>query len=95
TRAEGLAVRGGGDPASCNAALTVAERGFLAPDGLVGRPWYRHLATGPDPTTGSAALPLPELAAAVAANDARAVTRATTRLVAALDRVTAALEPCR
>ncbi len=90
--AESMAVKGGGDPAKCNAALVVAERGFLAPDGLVGRPWYRHLATGPDPATGYGALLVPELAAA---KDPKALAAATDRLAAAIDRVATALEPCR
>ncbi|MBA3393094.1 MAG: M28 family peptidase [Deltaproteobacteria bacterium] len=95
TRAEAMPMKAGGDPAACNGALTVAERGFLAPDGLVGRPWYRHLATGPDPENGYGARLLPELAAAIAAKDAKAIARATDRLADAITRVAAALEPCR
>jgi len=94
--AESLPMKAGGDPAKCNAALVVAERGFLAPDGLAGRPWYRHLATGPDPTTGYAALRLPELAAAAAVEDRKALARATQRLVEAIERVAKTLEDgCR
>jgi N-acetylated-alpha-linked acidic dipeptidase len=84
--------KAGGDPAKCNAALIAAERGFLAPGGIVGRPWYRHLAIGPDPVNGYAPLPLPELAMA---KDERAMKAASDRLVAAIERVAAALEPCR
>lgn len=62
--AKSLPTKAGGNPAKCNAALVVAERGFLDPDGIVGRPWYRHLATGPNPDNGYAALLVPELAAA-------------------------------
>jgi N-acetylated-alpha-linked acidic dipeptidase len=92
TRARSLVTKGGGDPAKCNTALTVAERGFLDPDGIVGRPWFKHLATGPDPANGYAALPVPEIAAA---KTARAMTSAVERLTAAIERVIAALEPCR
>lgn len=91
-RAKAMPMKGGGDPAKCNAALVVAERGFLDPDGIVGRPWYRHLATGPDPANGYGALLVPELAAATTE---RARVSATERLAAAIDRVAAALAPCR
>ncbi len=92
TRAKAMPMKGGGDPAKCNAALVVAERGFLDDTGIAGRPWYRHLATGPDPINGYAALLVPELAVA---KDAVARELASKRLAAAIDRVTAALEPCR
>ncbi|MDQ3337831.1 MAG: M20/M25/M40 family metallo-hydrolase [Myxococcota bacterium] len=91
-RANSMSRKAGGDPAKCNAALIAAERGFLDPDGIVGRPWYRHLATGPDPVNGYAPLLLPELAAA---KNERAMTSASDRLAAAIERVAAALEPCR
>ena len=91
-RATSMKTKGGGDPAKCNAALARAERGFLDPDGIVGRPWYRHLATGPDPDNGYAALLVPELAAA---KTERALVSASDRLAAAIERVAAALEPCR
>lgn len=90
--ARALPAKAGGDPAKCNAALTVAERGFLDPDGIVGRPWYRHLATGPDPVNGYAPLLLPELAAA---KTERALASASDRLARAIERVAAALAPCR
>lgn len=83
--------KAGGDPARCNGALAVAERGFLDPGGLAGRPWYRHLATGPDPETGGA-LRVPELAAAKTERARRA---AAERLATAIDRVAAVLAPCR
>jgi N-acetylated-alpha-linked acidic dipeptidase len=97
TRAKAMPMKAGGDPAKCNAALVIAERGFLAmtgdkPDGIVGRPWYRHLAIGPDPANGYRPLLVPELAAA---KDAAALARAGDRLAAAIERVAAALEPCR
>jgi len=91
-RAKAMPTKAGGDPAKCNAALARAERGFLDPDGIVGRPWYRHLATGPDPANGYGALLVPELAAA---KNERALTSASERLAAAIERVATALEPCR
>jgi N-acetylated-alpha-linked acidic dipeptidase len=92
TRANAMPTKGGGDPAKCNTALARAERGFLDPDGIVGRPWYRHLATGPDPDNGYAALPVPEIAGA---KTERALVSASDRLSAAIERVATALEPCR
>ena len=91
-RAKAMPTKAVGDPAKCNAALVVAERGFLDPDGIVGRPWYRHLATGPDPSNGYSALLVPELAAA---KTDRALRSASDRLAAAIERVATALEPCR
>jgi N-acetylated-alpha-linked acidic dipeptidase len=90
--AKALPTKAGGKPEKCNAAMIAAERGFLDPDGFVGRPWYRHLATGPDPANGYGALLVPELAAAK--ND-RALTSGAERLAAAIERVAAALAPCR
>lgn len=84
--------KAGGDPAKCNTALIAAERGFLDPDGIVGRPWFKNLATGPNPDNGYSALLVPEVAAAK--ND-RAMTSAVDRLSAAMERVAAALAPCR
>lgn len=97
-RLRDAATRAEASPGSdrCNAALIAAERGFLAPpgDGITGRPWYRHLATGPEPANGYGARRLPELVAALAARDQAALDRATGRLRAAIDRVAAALAPC-
>jgi N-acetylated-alpha-linked acidic dipeptidase len=70
----------------CNAALIAAERGFLDERGIAGRPWYRNLAIGPDPSNGYAPLALPELAAGAP--------NATDRLAAAIERVATALAPC-
>jgi N-acetylated-alpha-linked acidic dipeptidase len=81
-----------GDRARCDRAVASIDRAFLADDGLVDRPWYRHLATGPDPANGYGALPLPELAAA---RDAGALDRAIARLIAAIDRATTTLGDCR
>jgi N-acetylated-alpha-linked acidic dipeptidase len=81
-----------GDRERCNRAVASIDRALLADDGLVDRPWYRHLATGPDPANGYGALALPELAAA---RDAAALDRATARLVAAIERAAATLGDCR
>lgn len=52
------------DPAlaeRANAAAASLERAFLSPQGLPGRPWFRHLLVAPGTTTGYAAWPLPGL----------------------------------
>lgn len=76
---------------SCNAALPQVTRAFLAPDGLVDRPWYRNLITGPNPDNGYGALLLPELAAA---RTQPALDRATERLVMAIRHATTTLSAC-
>jgi N-acetylated-alpha-linked acidic dipeptidase len=53
--------------AAANAALMKAERDLLAPSGIPGRPWFRHLIYAPLPTY--AAQTLPGLREAVAARD--------------------------
>ena len=67
------------------------ERDFLVEDGLVDRPWYKNVITGPNPDNGYGALLLPELAAA---RDAAAAERASGRIVTALERATARLKGC-
>ena len=42
-----------------NDALTRVERAFLLPDGLPGRPWFKHAIYAPGLTTGYASWPLP------------------------------------
>ena len=77
--------------ARIDAALAGAERALLDPEGLPGRPWYRHAIYAPGADTGYDALPLPALAEALGAGDPAALSRATDRLAAALARATAVL----
>ncbi len=76
----------------CDQALIVAERAFLLADGLPTRPWFRHVLLG-GTHTGDI-VPLPELADAVAANDAAGIATALQHLTAALDRLNATLTDC-
>ena len=48
-----------------NDALMAVEHDFLAPDGIKGRPWFRHLIYAPGKDTGYEAVILPEPAQAV------------------------------
>jgi N-acetylated-alpha-linked acidic dipeptidase len=72
-------------------ALIRAERAFLDPDGIPGRPWYRHLIYAPKPTY--AAEVLPGVTEAIAARDRRRMTSQVARLVAAIDRAARVLNP--
>jgi N-acetylated-alpha-linked acidic dipeptidase len=72
--------------ARIDVALAQAERALLDPEGLPGRPWYRHAIYAPGADTGYDALPLPALAEALGAADRAALDRAILRLAAALAR---------
>lgn len=76
----------------CDQALIKAERAFLLAEGLPRRPWFRHLLLGA--TRTGDIVPLPELADAVAANDAAGIAAALRHLTAALDRLNATLTDC-
>ncbi len=65
------------------------ERTFLDPDGLPGRPWYRHLIHAPAFTYAPSVLP--GVTAAIDAKDERMVAAQSMRLAAALRRAAAHL----
>jgi N-acetylated-alpha-linked acidic dipeptidase len=69
-------------------ALMRVERALLDPDGLNGRPWFKHLIYAPRPTYK--ALVLPGLTEAIEAGDRARVGAEAARLTRALNRVTAA-----
>jgi N-acetylated-alpha-linked acidic dipeptidase len=84
TKAE-AAIRGTPrERAAINRALMDAERALLDPDGIPGRPWYRHQIYAPKFTYAPEVLPGP--AEAVAARDAARLGRTCERLAAAIDR---------
>jgi N-acetylated-alpha-linked acidic dipeptidase len=83
------AARSTGSAASINRRLIAAERAFLDPEGIPGRPWYRHQIYAPKFTYAPELLPA--VAEAARSGDAAEVTRQVTRLAAALDRAAAAL----
>jgi N-acetylated-alpha-linked acidic dipeptidase len=77
--------------AALEQALIRTERGFLDPQGIPDRPWYRHLIYAPKPTY--AAEILPGVTEALAARDRGRVATQVARLVAAIDRAAGVLNP--
>ena len=75
--------------AAIDRQLMDAERALLDPDGIPGRPWYRHLIYAPKFTYRPELLP--GVAEAVDAQDGARVERQCERLAAALGRAVAAL----
>jgi N-acetylated-alpha-linked acidic dipeptidase len=65
-------------------ALIAAEGRLIDPDGIPGRPWYRHLIYAPRPTYAPEVLP--GVAEAAAAGDRGRLADQVRRLTAALDR---------
>jgi N-acetylated-alpha-linked acidic dipeptidase len=74
-------------------ALIGTERAFLDPAGLPGRPWYRHLLFAPKPTYAPEVLP--GVTEALDAHDGKQLAAQVTRLVTALGRAAALLDPPR
>ena len=70
--------------------LMKVERALLDPDGLRGRPWFKHLIYAPRPTYKP--LVLPALTEAIEAGDRKLAIAEVDRLVRALNRAAAALE---
>ncbi|HKV03579.1 MAG TPA: M28 family metallopeptidase [Candidatus Acidoferrales bacterium] len=83
------------DPAKAaqiNRALVSVEQAFLAPEGLSGRPWFKHTIYAPGSYTGYAAEALPGITEALAGNDSVALRRESDSLRAALLRAAARLD---
>ena len=92
---DALAARDGVDDgrlARVNDALKNVERAFLLPDGLPGRPWFKHAVYAPGLTTGYASWPLPGVRQAILDNDAAMLAAQTPALVARIDAATVALK---
>ena len=75
--------------AKVNERLMRGERALLDPEGIPGRPWYRHQIYAPKPTYAPELLPA--LYEAIDSGDAVKVTEAVSRISAALDRSAKAL----
>ncbi|MEM1329419.1 MAG: M28 family peptidase [Planctomycetota bacterium] len=73
-----------------NEMLLGATRAWTDPEGLAGRPWYRHLYASPDPETGYGAWTIPGLRGALHAGDAEAIAHESARLVGVAERIEAA-----
>jgi N-acetylated-alpha-linked acidic dipeptidase len=83
------------DPAKAmkiNRALANVEQAFLAPEGLSGRPWYKHTIYAPGSYAGYAAEVMPGVSEALDRRDAAALHREEESLAAALRRAAARLD---
>jgi N-acetylated-alpha-linked acidic dipeptidase len=74
-----------------NLALAAVEQSFLSPEGLPGRPWYKHQLWAPGSYAGYTAVMMPSLAEAIEHKDAEQIRRAIAAIAAALTRATAKL----
>jgi N-acetylated-alpha-linked acidic dipeptidase len=77
--------------ARLNDALTRVERAFLNPEGLPGRPWFKHSIYAPGLTTGYACWPMPGVRQAIMENDADMLAAQLPVLVKRIDAATQAL----
>jgi N-acetylated-alpha-linked acidic dipeptidase len=80
------------NPEQLNSALRAAERALLLPDGLPGRPWFKHAIYAPGRYTGYAAVVIPGVNEAIDANDEATAERELTLLTEALNRAAADLQ---
>ena len=87
--AQGLDIPGLG---KVNRALIDAERAFLLPEGLPGRPWFRHAIFAPGTYTGYASVPLPGVHESIDAKNFEEARRQLDALTAALNRAAKLLE---
>jgi N-acetylated-alpha-linked acidic dipeptidase len=71
--------------------LSQVERAFLHPQGLPGRPWFKHQLIGPGLTTGYAPWPYPGLREAVEKKDLAMFGAELKKVVAAIQGGTAKL----
>ncbi|WP_435019389.1 M28 family metallopeptidase [Tundrisphaera sp. TA3] len=91
---EALARRDGVAPAQLarvNDALVRVERAFLLPNGLPGRPWFRHAIYAPGLTTGYASWPLPGVRQAIEDQDPALLADQVNALAERIDAAAAAL----
>jgi N-acetylated-alpha-linked acidic dipeptidase len=80
------------DASRLNQALHAAEQAFLLPDGLPGRPWFRHAIYAPGKYTGYAAVVIPGVNEALDRGDKALVQRQAVALAGALTRAAESLE---
>jgi N-acetylated-alpha-linked acidic dipeptidase len=65
------------------------ERALTQPEGLAGRPWFKHMIYAPGRLTGYAAQFLPALEDAIKAGDAATANRYRDLVLDSLERATA------
>jgi N-acetylated-alpha-linked acidic dipeptidase len=75
-----------------NSALLGVEQALLAPDGLSGRPWFKHTIYAPGSYAGYAAEMLPGITEALDRNDAITLQHEVDTLAAALHRASLQLD---
>lgn len=80
------------NPAQLDAALRTVESDLLAPAGLPGRPWYRHLIFAPGIFTGYAPVVLPGVNEAIDAHDPKLAQEQLSELAGALNRAAQTLD---
>ena len=83
------------DPAhlkQLNRSLVSVEQALLAPDGLIGRSWYKHTIYAPGAYAGYAAVVMPGVSEAFERHDAATAQHEATALAAALERASARLD---
>ncbi len=78
--------------AGLNRRLVEVEQALLAPQGLTGRPWYRHTIYAPGTYTGYSAVVLPGVREALDHKDWEVARRESASLVEALRRAAARLD---
>ena len=81
-----------GNSTALNASLREVEEDFLAPQGLPGRPWFRHTIFAPGEYTGYAAVVIPGVNEAIDARDPARAQLQMANVTAALVRATATLQ---
>jgi N-acetylated-alpha-linked acidic dipeptidase len=84
-----------GDTSTLNASLRAVESDLLAPEGLPGRPWFRHTIFAPGEYTGYAAVVVPGVNEAIDARDPVRAQAQLANVTAALVRATETLESVR
>jgi N-acetylated-alpha-linked acidic dipeptidase len=75
-----------------NRALAAVEQDFLEPEGLSGRPWFKHTIYAPGSYTGYAAEVLPGITEALVGGDSATLQRESEGLTAALLRASSRLD---
>jgi N-acetylated-alpha-linked acidic dipeptidase len=78
-----------------NRALVKAEQAFLLPEGLPGRPWYKHAVFAPSTTNGDDTVALPGVQDSADAGNFEEAQRQVEALATALNRATAVLQGVR
>ncbi|HXZ13305.1 MAG TPA: M28 family metallopeptidase [Candidatus Sulfotelmatobacter sp.] len=75
-----------------NRALASVEQALLAPEGLAGRPWFKHTIYAPGSYAGYAAVVMPGVAEALDRRDSATLARESAALAAALSRAAARVD---